>query len=75
MANWHAGAALIARYCREALLIDMGSTTTDIIPIVAGAVAARGYTDAERLTTGELAYAPASCGAWHSRARTERPST
>src|SRR5277367_2387422 len=56
-ANWHASAALIARYCREALLIDMGSTTTDIIPIVAGAVAARGYTDAERLTTGELAYA------------------
>jgi probable H4MPT-linked C1 transfer pathway protein len=56
-ANWHASAALIARCCREALLIDMGSTTTDIIPIVAGAVAARGYTDAERLATGELAYA------------------
>src|SRR5271168_4816473 len=56
-ANWHASAALIARYCREALLIDMRSTTTDIIPIVAGAVAARGYTDAERLATGELAYA------------------
>jgi probable H4MPT-linked C1 transfer pathway protein len=56
-ANWHASAALIARYCREALLIDMGSTTTDITPIVAGAVAARGYTDAERLATGELAYA------------------
>ena len=56
-ANWHASAALIARYRREALLIDMGSTTTDIIPIVAGAVAARGYTDAERLATGELAYA------------------
>ena len=37
---------------REALLIDMGSTTTDIIPTVAGAVAARGYADAERLTTG-----------------------
>ena len=55
-ANWHASAALIARYCREALLIDMGSTTTDIIPIVAGAVAARGYTDAERLATRELAY-------------------
>ena len=56
-ANWHASAALIARYCREALLIDMGSTTTDVIPIVAGAVAARGYTDAERLATGELVYA------------------
>jgi len=42
---------------REALLIGMGSTTTDIIPIVAAAVAARGYTDAERLATGELGYA------------------
>jgi probable H4MPT-linked C1 transfer pathway protein len=47
---------LAARHCREALLIDMGSTTTDLIPIIDGAVAARGYTDAERLTTGELVY-------------------
>jgi (4-(4-[2-(gamma-L-glutamylamino)ethyl]phenoxymethyl)furan-2-yl)methanamine synthase len=56
-ANWHASAALVARQAPEALLIDMGSTTTDLIPIVAGAVAARGYTDAERLATGELVYA------------------
>ena len=56
-ANWHASAALVARQTPEALLIDMGSTTTDIIPVVAGAVAARGYTDAERLATGELVYA------------------
>ncbi|MGA2793236.1 MAG: hydantoinase/oxoprolinase family protein [Roseiarcus sp.] len=55
-ANWHASAALVARHCRDALFIDMGSTTTDIIPVVDGAVAARGYTDAERLVTGELAY-------------------
>jgi probable H4MPT-linked C1 transfer pathway protein len=55
-ANWHASAALVARHCRDALFIDMGSTTTDIIPIIDGAVAARGYTDAERLVTGELAY-------------------
>jgi probable H4MPT-linked C1 transfer pathway protein len=56
-ANWHASAALIARNCSDALFIDMGSTTTDIIPVVAGTVAARGYTDAERLATGELVYA------------------
>src|ERR1700728_4487740 len=56
-ANWHASAALIARQTPEALFIDMGSTTTDLIPIVAGAVAARGYTDTERLATGELVYA------------------
>ena len=72
-ANWHASAALIARCCREALLVDMGSTTTDIVPIVAGAVAARGYTDAERLATGELLRRPRA-GAWHSRARAERRS-
>jgi (4-(4-[2-(gamma-L-glutamylamino)ethyl]phenoxymethyl)furan-2-yl)methanamine synthase len=34
----------------------MGSTTTDIVPVVDGAVAARGYTDAERLAAGELIY-------------------
>jgi (4-(4-[2-(gamma-L-glutamylamino)ethyl]phenoxymethyl)furan-2-yl)methanamine synthase len=55
-ANWHASAALTARYCGDALFIDMGSTTTDIIPVVAGAIAARGYSDAERLATGELLY-------------------
>ena len=34
----------------------MGTTTTDLIPIKDGAVAARGATDAERLTEGELLY-------------------
>ena len=56
-ANWRASAELVARFCRDALLIDMGSTTTDIIPIRAGLVAARGYSDAERLVSGELVYA------------------
>jgi (4-(4-[2-(gamma-L-glutamylamino)ethyl]phenoxymethyl)furan-2-yl)methanamine synthase len=55
-ANWHASAALVARRLGTALFMDMGSTTTDIIPVVAGAVAARGYTDAERLSSGELVY-------------------
>lgn len=55
-ANWHATAALAALCYPEALLIDIGSTTTDIIPI-RDAVSARGYTDAERLATGELIYA------------------
>jgi probable H4MPT-linked C1 transfer pathway protein len=56
-ANWHASAALVGRYFQQALFIDMGSTTTDLIPIRGGAVAARGYTDAERLMSGELVYA------------------
>ena len=55
-ANWHATAALVARRHADALLVDVGTTTTDLIPIKAGAVAARGATDAERLTEGELLY-------------------
>ncbi len=41
---------------RDALFIDIGSTTADLIPIVAGQVAAFGYSDAERLASGELVY-------------------
>ncbi|MCL2428719.1 MAG: H4MPT-linked C1 transfer pathway protein [Alphaproteobacteria bacterium] len=55
-ANWHACASFIAGRRRDALLIDMGSTTTDIVPIAGGKVAAHGYTDAQRLATGELVY-------------------
>lgn len=55
-ANWHASAALVALRLRDALFIDIGSTTADIIPIVAGRVAAVGYSDAERLASGELIY-------------------
>jgi (4-(4-[2-(gamma-L-glutamylamino)ethyl]phenoxymethyl)furan-2-yl)methanamine synthase len=55
-ANWHASAALLALKLPNALLIDIGSTTADLIPIVAGRVAAVGYGDAERLAAGELIY-------------------
>jgi probable H4MPT-linked C1 transfer pathway protein len=55
-ANWFATAALAARAVHTALLVDVGSTTTDLVPVVDGAVAARGYTDAERLAAGELVY-------------------
>jgi probable H4MPT-linked C1 transfer pathway protein len=55
-ANWHASAALAAKSMREALFIDMGSTTTDVIPIAAGRPANLGTTDAERLVHGELVY-------------------
>ena len=55
-ANWHAAATVIARRLGDALFIDLGSTTTDIVPIVGGKVAARGYTDSERLAAGELVY-------------------
>ena len=38
-------------------MIDIGSTTTDLIPLDRGRVAARGRSDTERLQTGELVYA------------------
>jgi probable H4MPT-linked C1 transfer pathway protein len=51
-ANFLATAAFVARKRPKAILIDMGSTTTDIIacehPL--------GLTDAERMQTGELVY-------------------
>jgi len=55
-ANWHASAALAAKRYREALLADIGTTTTDLIPIKGGKVAARGATDSERLASSELVY-------------------
>lgn len=55
-ANWHATAALVAMTAGDALMVDMGSTTTDLVPIRGERVAARGRTDAERLSCGELVY-------------------
>ncbi len=54
--NFLASAALVGRSVSDALLVDMGSTTTDIIPIVGGMPAPRGLTDGERLSTSELVY-------------------
>jgi probable H4MPT-linked C1 transfer pathway protein len=58
-ANWLALATVAARIVPEArgLLIDIGSTTTDIIPLCMGSVWVQGRTDTERLRTGELVYA------------------
>ena len=55
-ANWRASAALTAGAIDEALFLDMGSTTTDIVPVVAGKVRARGFHDRTRLVEGELVY-------------------
>ena len=55
-ANWSAAARMVARTCPDAVLIDVGTTTTDVIPIVDGEVAAVGRTDPERLVTAELVY-------------------
>ncbi|MGP0069342.1 MAG: hydantoinase/oxoprolinase family protein [Isosphaeraceae bacterium] len=58
-ANWLALATLAARLLPEepTLLIDIGTTTTDLIPMHRGTVVARGRSDTERLQAGELVYA------------------
>jgi probable H4MPT-linked C1 transfer pathway protein len=55
-ANWHATATMLAPRVGDALLLDIGSTTTDAIALRAGRVAAAGMNDAQRLATGELVY-------------------
>ena len=54
--NWVATAVLVGRFVPDAILVDIGSTTTDVIPVVSGRVAAVGRTDPERLLAGELVY-------------------
>lgn len=56
--NWHALGAFAGRFCAGGvgLLVDVGSTTTDIIPLGDNGPQAVGQTDPERLVTGELVY-------------------
>ncbi|MBN1234814.1 MAG: hydantoinase [Methanotrichaceae archaeon] len=53
-ANWAASAALLAGEIGDCLFVDMGSTTTDLIPIKEEALA--GKTDFLRLAGGDLVY-------------------
>jgi (4-(4-[2-(gamma-L-glutamylamino)ethyl]phenoxymethyl)furan-2-yl)methanamine synthase len=55
-ANWVATALAVADVHADALLVDVGSTTADIVPIADGRVAATGHNDLERLLGGELVY-------------------
>jgi (4-(4-[2-(gamma-L-glutamylamino)ethyl]phenoxymethyl)furan-2-yl)methanamine synthase len=56
--NWHALATFVGRVAPEgtALLLDIGSTTTDIIPLQDGLPNPTGRTDSERLISAELVY-------------------
>ncbi len=56
--NWHAVARLAASMARSdrALLVDIGSTTTDIVPLVDGRPAPQAWDDVGRMATGELVY-------------------
>jgi probable H4MPT-linked C1 transfer pathway protein len=55
-ANWIATSKLAAAIKPDCIMIDTGSTTTDIIPIKDGCECAKGHSDLERLKTGELVY-------------------
>ncbi|HWQ44399.1 MAG TPA: hydantoinase/oxoprolinase family protein [Methanosarcina barkeri] len=54
-ANWAASARLIGRELKDCIFVDVGSTTSDIIPIIFGEHRA-GLTDFERLVRSELVY-------------------
>lgn len=55
-ANWVATSKIASEIEENCIMIDTGSTTTDIIPIRNGSECAKGRSDLERLKTGELVY-------------------
>jgi probable H4MPT-linked C1 transfer pathway protein len=57
-ANWLALVTFVGRYAPHgsALLMDIGSTTTDLVPLFDGRPTPRGRTDRKRLTCHELVY-------------------
>jgi probable H4MPT-linked C1 transfer pathway protein len=57
-ANWLALAEFAGGYVPDgpAVLLDVGSTTTDVIPLFDGMPTPAGLTDPERLASGELVY-------------------
>jgi len=55
-ANWVATGWLIAQHLQNAVVVDVGSTSTSIIPIVGSRLVAKGKTDLDKLLCGELVY-------------------
>jgi probable H4MPT-linked C1 transfer pathway protein len=55
-ANWVATGWMISRLVKDCIIIDVGSTSTSIIPVLAGRNSAAGKTDLEKLMNGELVY-------------------
>jgi len=54
--NWYASSQLAARLVKDGVFLDVGTTTTDITLIRNHEAQIMGYTDAERLMSGELLY-------------------
>lgn len=55
-ANWAATGWLVAQLVKDCVMVDVGSTSTSIIPVVNGQVATKGGTDLAKLICGELVY-------------------
>ena len=55
-ANWAATGWLVAQRIKDCVVVDVGSTSTSIIPIVNWQIAAKGKTDLDKLICGELVY-------------------
>ncbi len=55
-ANWAATGWLVSQKIKNCVIIDVGSTSTSIIPIIKGKILTRGNTDFEKLIVGELVY-------------------
>lgn len=55
-ANWLASARFVAQHTKNALFVDIGSTTTDILLIHEGRPMMQGDTDAARMQCDELVY-------------------
>jgi probable H4MPT-linked C1 transfer pathway protein len=55
-ANWAATGWMVAQLVKTCVVVDVGSTSTSIIPVVDGSVSAVGKTDLEKLIVGELVY-------------------
>ena len=55
-ANWAATGWMISQLIKNCIIVDVGSTTTSIIPVINGKVESIGRTDLEKLQNGELVY-------------------
>lgn len=55
-ANWPLVPRRLSLLAKKFLMVDIGSTTTDLTPVRDGRIANKGFTDYERLRHGELLY-------------------
>ena len=54
--NWHATASFISNFFPNCILVDIGSTTSDIIPIKNKEIISKDVSDYQRLKSNELIY-------------------